>query len=255
MIRSLKIPEVGDKFASRHGQKGVIALIVPEEDMPFTESGIIPDLLFNPEGTPSRMTQGHLLEMLGAKAVGLTGIRADGTPFAASGRKRMEEYEKVLDSHGYDKYGEETLYDGITGRPFKAKLFTGIAYYMKLYRMSSNLLQVRSRGSVQILTHQPTEGKARQGGLRFGEMERDVLVAYGASLLLKERMLDQSDKAQVYICTECGSTAYYDYAKHISICPICHSNKSVTMEISYAFKLLLDEIKSLHIDPSISISR
>ena len=246
-IRSLKVPETGDKFGSRHGQKGVIALVVPFEDMPFSESGIVPDLLMNPHGIPGRMTFGHLLEMLIGKSCSLTGTKADGTAFSGSGKGRIEEYGKVLESHGFDRYGDETLYDGVTGRKLKAKIFTGVVYYNRLHHMVSNKLQVRSRGSVQILTHQPTEGKARQGGLRFGEMERDVLVAYGASLLLKERMLDQSDKATILVCKDCGSMGYRDYAKRTNVCPLCAGNNMMEVEISYAFKLLLDEIKSLHI--------
>ncbi len=252
-VRSLRIPEAGDKFGSRHGQKGVVALIVPHEDMPFTENGVVPDLLLNPHGIPSRMTFGHLLETLAGKASAMKGTRTDGTAFTQTGSDRLDEYGKIIEAHGFDKYGEEVLYDGVTGRPFKAKLFTGVVYYNRLHHMVSNKMQVRSRGTVQILTHQPTEGKARLGGLRFGEMERDVLVAYGASLLLKERMLDQSDKATVLICKECGSIGYRDYAKRINICPLCNSNNLVEVEISYAFKLLLDEIKSLHIRPQVGI--
>jgi DNA-directed RNA polymerase subunit B len=252
-VRGIRIPEAGDKFGSRHGQKGVVALVVPHEDMPFTEHGVVPDLLLNPHGIPGRMTFGHLLETLGAKAGALKGSRLDGTAFAQKGSERLDEYGNILEAHGFEKYGEETLYDGVTGRPFKSKLFTGIVYYNRLHHMVSNKMQVRSRGTVQILTHQPTEGKARLGGLRFGEMERDVLVAYGASLLLKERMLDQSDKSTVLICKECGSIGYRDYAKRTDVCPLCNSNKLVEVEISYAFKLLLDEIKSLHIRPQVGM--
>lgn len=252
-IRSLRIPEIGDKFASRHGQKGVIAMLVPQEDMPFTKDGIVPDLLLNPHSIPSRLTFGHLLEELAGKAAAMQGKQIDGTPFAEKGSDRIDQYSKIVESHGFAKYGEEVLYDGITGEPFKSKLFIGVSYYNRLYHMVSNKLQVRSRGPVQILTHQPTEGKARQGGLRFGEMERDVLVGYGASLLLKERLLEQSDKATVLICKECGNIGYHDYIKKIDICPICGSNNLEPVEISYAFKLLLDEIKSLHIFPKIKM--
>ncbi|MGC8662195.1 MAG: DNA-directed RNA polymerase subunit B [Candidatus Micrarchaeia archaeon] len=252
-IRSLRIPERGDKFASRHGQKGVIAMLVPPEDMPFTKDGITPDLLLNPHSIPSRLTFGHLLEELAGKASALTGKPIDGTPFAEKGRDRINEYSKIIEQHGFEKYGDEILYDGISGEPFKSSLFVGVAYYNRLYHMVSNKLQVRSRGPVQILTHQPTEGKARQGGLRFGEMERDVLVSYGASLLLKERLLDQSDKTKVLVCKECGNIGYHDYIKKINICPICGSNNLEDVDISYAFKLLLDEIKSLHILPKIKL--
>ncbi|MDE1854970.1 MAG: DNA-directed RNA polymerase subunit B [Candidatus Micrarchaeota archaeon] len=252
-VRGLRVPESGDKFGSRHGQKGVVALVVPHEDMPFSEQGVVPDLMLNPHGIPGRMTFGHLLETLGAKAAAMKGAKTDGTAFSQKGSERLEDYAKILEAHGFDKYGEEVMYDGVTGRPFKAKLFQGIVYYNRLHHMVSNKMQVRSRGTVQILTHQPTEGKARLGGLRFGEMERDVLVAYGASLLLKERMLDQSDKATVLICKECGSIGYRDYAKRVDVCPLCNSNKLAEVEISYAFKLLLDEIKSLHIRPQVGM--
>ncbi len=252
-IRSIRIPEIGDKFGSREEQKGVVAMIVPQEDMPFSESGIVPDLLLNPNGITSRMTFGQLMEMLTGKASCLTGKQTDGTPFNRPGEDVIEESARILEAYGFNRYGEETMYNGITGEKLKASLFTGIVYYNRLYHMVANKLQVRSRGTVQILTHQPTEGKARQGGLRFGEMEKDVLVSYGASLLLKDRLLDQSDKAEIWVCNECGSVGYYDYAKKIPVCPVCGSNNLSKVEISYAFKLLLDELKAMHINPSIKL--
>ncbi|MDE1860855.1 MAG: DNA-directed RNA polymerase subunit B [Candidatus Micrarchaeota archaeon] len=253
-IRSLRIPENGDKFASRHGQKGVTALIVPQEDMPFTADGIVPDLLLNPHSIPTRLTFGHLLEMLGGKAGAVSGKIVDGTAFVEEGTKRIANYGKTLENYGFERLGNETLYDGMTGRPFKAQVFNGVVYYNRLYHMVSNKIQVRSRGKVQILTHQPTEGKARQGALRFGEMERDALIGYGASLLLKERLLDQSDKTTVLICRQCGSIGYYDYIKKVAVCPIDKGSDLVEVDISYAFKVLLDEIRSLHIMPSIKLN-
>ena len=253
-VRGIRIPEVGDKFGSRHGQKGVIALVVPNEDMPFTESGVVPDLLLNPHGIPGRMTFGHLLETLGGQGERDEGLEARRNRLLAERKGEDGRVRQALEAHGFDKFGEELLYDGVTGRPFKAKIFIGVVYYNRLYHMVSNKMQVRSRGTVQILTHQPTEGKARQGGLRFGEMERDVLVGYGASLLLKERMLDQSDKWPVLICEDCGAIGYRDYVKKANVCPLCNSSKLVEVEISYAFKLLLDEIKSLHIRPRIGMN-
>ncbi len=252
-IRSLKTPENGDKFASRHGQKGVVALIVPPEDMPFTAEGVVPDLLLNPHSIPTRLTFGHLLEMLAGKAGAVNGKVLDGTAFSEKGTDRIDNYGSILEKHGFEKFGNEILYDGITGMPFKSVLFNGVVYYNRLYHMVSNKIQVRSRGKVQILTHQPTEGKARQGALRFGEMERDALIGYGASLLIKERLLDQSDRAEVLICKECGSIGYYDHIKKAMVCPIDKSGAFEEVEISYAFKVLLDEIRSLHIMPSIKL--
>jgi DNA-directed RNA polymerase subunit B' len=252
-VRSVKIPEPGDKFASRHNQKGVVALVADPKDMPFTKDGIIPDILLNPHSLPGRMTFGHILDMLGGKAGSVSGRHFDGTAFAMKGHERIDQYGKLLEERGYDRFGDEYMYDGRTGQRYDAKIYMGVAYFNKLTHMVSTKLQVRSRGPVQILTHQPTEGKPRKGGLRFGEMERDALVAYGASLLLKERMLDQSDKANIWICRECGDVGYLDHIKNIPVCPACSGNNLESLEISYAFKLLLDEIKSMHILPRIKL--
>ena len=253
-VRNIKIPEVGDKFGSRNFQKGVVALIVPPEEMPFTKDGIVPDMILNPLSLPSRMTFGYMLEMIAAKSAVLEGKTYDGTMFSARGRDRIEEYEKVLEKHGFDKFGDEVLYDGRTGKAYDSKIFFGIAYFNRLHHMVSNKIQVRSRGPVQILTRQPTEGKPRKGGLRFGEMERDALTGYGASLLVKDRLLDQSDKADnIWVCKDCGDIGYFDYVKNVPVCPACGGNNLEKLEISYAFKLLLDEIKSLHIFPRIKL--
>jgi DNA-directed RNA polymerase subunit B' len=192
------------------------------------------------------MTVGHLLETLGAKAACYSGKLVDGTPFSGDHEEGMR---KIMREHGLEEYGEEILYDGLTGQPLRTKIFIGVIYYQKLHHLVSNKMHVRSRGPVQLLTHQPTEGRSREGGLRFGEMERDCLIGYGASMLLRERLLDESDKTTILACEGCGSIGYHDFVKNRDNCPLCETSKLSAVEMSYAFKLLLDEIESLGIFP------
>lgn len=248
-LRETRMPEIGDKFTSRHGQKGVVGLIVPEADMPFTSTGVRPDLIFSPHGIPSRMTISHLLELVGAKVGALAGRYVDGTIFAS---EKEADIRKELSALGFRENGVETMYNGETGEIMTAKIFIGSMYYLRLKHMVANKIHSRARGPIQLLTRQPTEGRAKEGGLRLGEMEKDTFVAHGASLLLKERF--DSDKTVVPICHECGMAAIHDPHKNKRYCPICGDHAEVNdIEIAYAFKLMLDEFKSMGIYPKLQL--
>jgi len=246
-LRDLRVPEVGDKFTSRHGQKGVVGLIVNHTDMPFSAHGIVPDVIFSPHSIPSRMTVSHLIELLGGKVGALAGRHIDGTAFDSEPEEKLRQ---ELLSMGFKEDGTETMYNGMTGEMFEARIYIGSLYYLKLKHMVANKIHSRARGPIQLLTRQPTEGRALEGGLRLGEMEKDTFVAHGASLLLKERF--DSDRTVVPVCEDCGLICVHDDFKKQSYCPICGDGSEISkIEVAYAFKLLLDEIKSMGIYPKL----
>ncbi|KAJ3181120.1 DNA-dependent RNA polymerase II [Gaertneriomyces sp. JEL0708] len=251
-IRSVRVPQMGDKFASRHGQKGTVGITYRQEDMPFTAEGVSPDLVVNPHAIPSRMTIGHLVECLLSKLATLTGIEGDATPFTDV---TVEQISSALEKYGYQKRGLEVLYNGHTGRKLQAQVFFGPTYYQRLKHMVDDKIHSRARGPVQILTRQPVEGRSRDGGLRFGEMERDCFIAHGAAQFLKERLFDASDAYRIHVCDRCGLMAIADLKKNKYECRVCKNTTAISqVHMPYAAKLLFQELMAMNIAPRLLVS-
>ncbi|KAJ9598562.1 hypothetical protein L9F63_010753, partial [Diploptera punctata] len=245
LLRQTRRPEIGDKFSSRHGQKGVVGLIVEQEDMPFNDQGICPDMIMNPHGFPSRMTVGKLIELLAGKAGLMEGKFRNGTAF---GGDKVADICEELVRHGFNYQGKDFFYSGLTGEPLQAYIYSGPVYYQKLKHMVQDKMHARPRGPRAVLTRQPTEGRSREGGLRLGEMERDCLIGYGASMMLVERLMISSDAFDVDVCNQCGLLAYSGW------CQSCRSSGSVsTISIPYACKLLFQELRSMNIVPRLTL--
>ena len=260
--RNIRIPQIGDKFASRHGQKGTIGMTYRQEDLPFNIEGITPDIILNPHAIPSRMTIGHLVECLSSKVAALEDIEEDATPFTGVTVDSISEklhklgYKRLDHILGYQKYGNEALFNGFTGKKCENFIFFGPTYYQKLKHMVEDKIFSRATGPTQILTRQPTEGKSRGGGLRFGEMERDCVISHGVSLFLKERLFDVSDKYRVHICENCGLIAEATLNTQIFKCRLCNTTNDIhQVYLPYSCKLLFQELMAMHIRPKMDLGR
>lgn len=248
-IRSVRKPVIGDKFSSRHGQKGTIGNIIPECDMPFNSDGVKPDIIINPHAIPSRMTIGQLKETVLGKVLVELGLFGDGTSF---GHFDIKDICNELINLGYESHGNEMLYNGLTGEQVSCSVFMGPVFYQRLKHMVIDKTHSRSIGPMVNLTRQPAEGRSRDGGLRFGEMERDCMISHGASRFTKERMYDVSDKYEVYVCKKCGMIASYNNEMNIHHCKICDNRVDFShVEIPYACKLLFQELNTMNITPRI----
>jgi DNA-directed RNA polymerase II subunit RPB2 len=248
-LRSLRKPVIGDKFSSRHGQKGTVGNIIPEEDMPFTKDGVRPDIIINPHAIPSRMTIGQLKETLLGKVLVELGLFGDGTSFGELDVSTIS--QKLLDL-GYEAHGNELMYNGLTGEQIECSVFMGPVFYQRLKHMVNDKQHSRSIGPMVNLTRQPAEGRSRDGGLRFGEMEKDAMVSHGAARFTRGRMYDASDKFSVYVCKKCGIIASYNDQLHIHCCRTCDNRVDFAyVEIPYACKLLFQELTTMNVVPRI----
>ena len=246
-LRTTRKPVIGDKFSSRFAQKGTVGNIIPEEDMPFTEDGTRPDIIINPHCIPSRMTISQLKETMLNKVLVQLGLFGDGTSFGNLDNSTIME---KLQNLGYESHGNQIMYDGISGKQFECSIFVGPIFYQRLKHMVNDKKHSRSIGPMVNLTRQPAEGRSRDGGLRFGEMEKDAMVSHGAAAFTKSRMYDVSDKYSVYVCNKCGLIASYNNKMNIHLCRTCNNRSDFSyVETPYAHKLLTQELMTMNIAP------
>ena len=251
-LRSERPIQIGDKLSTRHGQKGTTGALVTSCDMPFTASGIQPDVILNPNCIPSRMTIAQLLEAIYSKVGALECDYVDGTPFQDN--NDITDANEILRKYGFEDYGLETMYSGFTGEKMEARIFLCPTYYLRLKHLAMDKMHARASGPKQILTRQPPDGRARDGGLRWGEMERDVGIAHGAAFLLREKLLEASDKYTVYVCNICGLFANKMPKKDVYHCQSCKNSTRISKVIlPYAFKLLIQELMSVQILPRLKV--
>jgi DNA-directed RNA polymerase beta subunit len=248
-LRTVRKPVIGDKFSSRHGQKGTVGNIIPECDMPFTKDGVTPDIIINPHAIPSRMTIGQLKETVLGKVLVELGLFGDGTAF---GQFDVKDICGELIKQGYEAHGNELLYNGQTGEQHECSVFMGPVFYQRLKHMVNDKTHSRSIGPMVNLTRQPAEGRSRDGGLRFGEMERDCMISHGAARFTRGRMYDASDKYSAFICKKCGLIASYNDKMNIHHCRTCDNRADFAyVEIPYACKLLFQELNTMNVVPRI----
>jgi len=248
-IRNVRKPVIGDKFSSRHGQKGTIGNIIPEKDMPFTAGGVKPDIIINPHAIPSRMTIGQLKETVLGKVLLELGLFGDGTAF---GEFDMKDICTKLLECGYEAHGNELMYNGMTGEQMECSVFMGPVFYQRLKHMVNDKVHSRSIGPMVTLTRQPAEGRSRYGGLRCGEMERDCMISHGAARFTRERLFDVSDKYAVSVCNKCGLIAAFNDELHIHICNTCDNRTDFSqVELPYSCKLLFQELNTMSVSPRI----
>ncbi|KAM4591755.1 DNA-directed RNA polymerase I subunit RPA2 [Odontesthes bonariensis] len=264
-MRVPRNPTIGDKFASRHGQKGILSRLWPTEDMPFTESGMTPDILFNPHGFPSRMTIGMLIESMAGKSGALHGLSHDATPFTFSEENSaLEHFGELLRAGGYNYYGTERLYSGLSGQELEADIFIGVVYYQRLRHMVSDKFQVRTTGARDKVTNQPVGGRNIQGGIRFGEMERDALLAHGSSFLLHDRLFNCSDRSVAQVCIDCGSLIspllekpppHWSAMRHRkTVCTLCGKSDSIdSVSVPYVFRYFVAELAAMNIKVKLDV--
>jgi DNA-directed RNA polymerase II subunit RPB2 len=245
-LRSTRVPTVGDKFSSRHGQKGTVGALRKHEDMPFTADGVVPDIIINPHAIPSRMTIGQLMECVLGKVCCMSAVYGDATPFDDR-NPGVEDIGAALEDFGLQRHGNEVMVDGLTGAVMTAHVFVGPTFYQRLKHMTTDKCHARAaNGPVTSLVRQPAEGRARDGGLRLGEMEVDCLVSHGISHFLKERMMEASDNYRIFVCNDCGMLATYNPSGDVRFCAPCRNTTNFSeLRVPYAFKLLTQEIETM----------